>query len=255
MVLLSLLKKLTKIVIKSPINSAYARSQGASETEFLQSNNVCPIILGNSMSSRQFRITVLLQAVRSRRGVAAASALTSGPGAGLRAQYRGVGGAPRLTAGTPTLRWKEEGRSRVPVGASSTRPEGALGAAALGERPRARPAARQKSRVPPRTPRPPRKSGPQPALVRKPRVSLPERCAGPSLRGRRRGEHAPRSRLRRRGPRVRRGPAEAQEGLPGRARGAEKARGPPLFRHQLVRGAARPSPAAPGRAAEPRRGR
>lgn len=99
MVLLSLLKKLTKIVIKSPINSAYARSQGASETEFLQSNNVCPIILGNSMSSRQFRIIVLPQAVRRRRGVAAASALTSGPGGRSQSTVPGSGGRPTVDCG------------------------------------------------------------------------------------------------------------------------------------------------------------
>ncbi|XP_073075372.1 uncharacterized protein [Manis javanica] len=51
------------------------------------------------MSSRQFRITVLPQAVRRRRGVAAASALTSGPGGRSQSTVPGSGGRPTVDCG------------------------------------------------------------------------------------------------------------------------------------------------------------
>ena len=175
-----LLSLLTKILIKSSINSAYERSRGASETHICSNlNNGLPRFLGNSKPSRRVCIKVGLLAVRSKRGVAAASALPCRPGPGRGA--RGPGDAMGVAEGHPgrvgaTLAGGRKGRWRVRAARAARCPgEGR----SRWKKPPG-PGGKQKLVVSPRKHSPLLGSGPRPALIWKTRVSPPRGAGSPA---------------------------------------------------------------------------
>lgn len=175
-----LLLLLTKILIKSSINSAYAEiSRRIRNAHLQQSNNGLPRFLGNSKPSRRVCIKVGLQAVRSKRGVAAASALPcrSGPGRGA----RGPGDAMGVAEGHPgrvgaTLAGGRKGRWRVRAARAARCP--GEGRSRWKKPPR--PGGKQKLVVSPRKHSPLLGSGPRPALIWKTRVSPPRGAGSPA---------------------------------------------------------------------------
>lgn len=110
--LLSLLKKLTKIVIKPSINSAYARCRGAIGTRFQHSNSDCPFPgQRRPLPSSVLRLLCKLSGPPGAAGPrvrARGPALCSQPGSRGRPRVR-HGDPQRPREGAGGRRWVREG--------------------------------------------------------------------------------------------------------------------------------------------------